>query len=113
MEKLVGKLFQKKGYHIEVTKKAGDFGIDVWAYNLNEKIGIQVKHFEADVGFDALSKTVGVTVGKVNKVIVISTKSAFTKQCYEYQIDHQHFVKLWNSKKLKEEIRHFLIETSS
>jgi len=109
MEELVGKLFEKKGYESEVTQKSGDFGIDVWAKNLNEKIGIQVKHQENDVGYDAIAKTVGSVMTQANKVIIISTKSGFSKQCYEYQINHQHFVILWNSKKLKEEIRRYIL----
>jgi len=109
MEDLVGKLFEKKGYESEVTQKSGDFGIDVWAKNLNEKIGIQVKHQENDVGYDTIVKTVGSVITKANKVIIVSTKSAFSKQCYEYQINYPHFVFLWNSKKLKEEIRRHML----
>ncbi len=109
MEEIVGKLFEKKGYRVEVTQASGDFGVDVWARKLDEEIAIQVKHYEKDVGFDALTKTVAVTFGKANKAIVISTKSGFSKQSYEYQNDHRHAVELWTSKKLKDEIRNFLL----
>ena len=109
MEEIVGKLFEKKGYRVEVTQASGDFGVDVWAFKLDEEIAIQVKHYEKDVGFDALTKTVAVTFGKANKAIVISTKSGFSKQSYEYQNDHRHAVELWTSKKLKDEIRNFLL----
>lgn len=109
MEEIVGKLFEKKGYRVEVTQSSVDFGVDVWARKLDEEIAIQVKHYEKDVGFDALTKTVAVTFGKANKAIVISTKSGFSKQSYEYQNDHRHAVELWTSKKLKDEIRNFLL----
>lgn len=109
MEEIVGKLFEKKGYRVEVTQASGDFGVDVWARKLDEEIAIQVKHYEKDVGFDALTKTVAVTFGKASKAIVISTKSGFSKQSYEYQNDHRHAVELWSSKKLKDEIRNFLL----
>jgi len=72
-------------------------------------IGIQVKHYDKPVGFDALTKTVAVTFGKTNRAIVISTKSGFTNQSYEYQNDNRHAVELWTSKKLKDEIRNYLL----
>jgi len=109
MEEIVGKLFEKKGYRVEVTQASGDFGIDVWAFKLDEVIAIQVKHYKKDIGFDALTKTVGVTFGKATKAIVISTKTSFSKQSYEYQNDHRHAVELWTSKKLKDEIRNYLL----
>ena len=111
MEELVAKLFKAKGYEVEATKKSGDYGIDVWASNSSERIGIQVKHQNSDVGYDVVAKTIGSAMTS-NKIILVSTKSAFTKQVYAYQIDHQTFIELWNSERLKKEIRHFLIETA-
>ena len=109
MEEIVGKLFEKKGYSVEITQASGDYGIDVWAKKDGMTIGIQVKHYDKPVGFDALTKTVAVTFGKTNRAIVISTKSGFTNQSYEYQNDHRHAVELWTSKTLKEEIRDYLL----
>jgi len=108
MEELVGKLFEKKDYQVDITKKSGDFGIDVWANSSIERIGIQVKHQEHDVGYDAIAKTIGSAMTST-KIIIISTKSSFTKPCYEYQMDHPQFVKLWKSEKLKEEIRRHML----
>jgi len=100
--------FEKKDYQVDITQKSGDFGIDVWANSSIERIGIQVKHQEHDVGYDAIAKTIGSALTST-KIIIISTKSGFTKPCLEYQMDHPQFVKLWNSKKLKEEIRRYMI----
>ena len=47
-----------------------------------EKLGIQVKHWENNVGFDDAAKTMGVSE-EYDKVIIISTKSDFTHQVYE------------------------------
>jgi len=109
MEYIVGALFESKGYEIKVTPSTGDFGIDVWATKDNEKIAIQVKHQEKDVGYDTIVKTVGATIAQVNRVIVVSTKSGFTKQTLEYQMEYQNYVHLWNTAKFKKELREHLI----
>ena len=111
MEEVVGELYKKQGYEVTITPGARDFGIDVWAITPNEKIGIQVKHQTNDVGFDAVAKTVGCAMG-ANKVIIVSTKSGFSKQVYQYQMDNQQFVELWTSKRLKQKIRYHLFGNS-
>ena len=111
MEELVGELYKIQGYEVTITPGARDFGIDVWAITPNEKIGIQVKHQTNDVGFDAVAKTVGCAMGST-KVIIVSTKSGFSKQVYQYQMDNQQFVELWDSTRLKQKIRYHLFETS-
>jgi len=108
MEELVSKLFKAKGYEVETTKKSGDFGIDVWANSAIERIAIQVKHQANDVGYDAVAKTIGSAMTST-KIILVSTKAGFTKQVYEYQIGHPQFIVLWNSEKLKKEIRSYLL----
>ena len=98
-EKLVGELFRKKGYTVQVgvpslsgdMKYQGDYGIDVRAtisgksfkiIPKKEKIGIQVKHWESNVDPQAVGYSVGMSA-EFDKVIDISTKSEFTKQTYE------------------------------
>ena len=119
MEELVGKLFEAKGYQVEITQPTRDNGIDVWATNhgIPEKIGIQVKHQDADVGFDSIAKTIGsVTPGLANKIILLSTKSGFTKPVYEHVFDSQGssqgYVELWKAEKFRGEIKQHLISTS-
>jgi HJR/Mrr/RecB family endonuclease len=108
MEHLVGKLFESKGYAVTVTQPTGDFGVDVWAKKPDDKIAIQVKHQESDVGYDTIAKTVGATLAKTNHILIVSTKSGFTKQAMAYQMDHSDFLQLWNGKKFNEELQEHL-----
>ena len=113
MEELTGKLFTKKGYSVEVTQASADFGIDVWATKNGEKIGIQVKHWNQDVGFDDVTKTLGSNLGKANKYILISTKSFFTNQAWEHQRQHSHLIELWDTNRFRKELRDNFINSSS
>ena len=105
MEELTGVLFEKKGYSVEVTKPSGDYGIDVWATGENEKIGIQVKKWAGDVGFDDVSKTLGSNLGKANRYIIISTTSFFSKPAQNWQKEIPHMIELWDTNRFKEELQ--------
>lgn len=48
-EYLIAKLFEQKFESAEVTKKSGDFGADVIAYNGEEKIVVEVKRFNKKI----------------------------------------------------------------
>ena len=108
-ERLVGKLFEKKGYKVEVTKKTGDLGVDLLAKAANDTIAIQVKHWQASVGGPDVHKTLGsmFTYG-ANRAMVVTT-SDFTKQAYEIQRLGAP-VDLWNGAKLREEFRRHLLD---
>ena len=116
-EDLTALLFKAKGYSAKVgvpskdggRKRNGDFGIDVRANNGIVNIGIQVKHQEKDVDFDAVAKTLGVAQ-KFQKVIIVSTKSGFSAQSLEHAGNNPDDIELWDSDKFKEEIRKHLIE---
>ncbi len=118
-EDLVGKLFEKKGFSVTVgvptanggTKRQGDFGIDVEAKNDKEYLGIQVKHWSMDVGFDDVAKTLGVSM-KFTKVIIVSTKSGFTSQAQKFAEDNHYKLELWDSKKLKDELRQHVVNNT-
>jgi len=111
-EDLVGKLFEKKGYQVSVgistikgkIKRQGDYGIDVEAKNDEEFLGIQVKHWNSDIGFEDVAKTLGVAQ-KFNKVIIISTKSGFTFQAWKHANENSYLIELWDSRKFKDELR--------
>jgi hypothetical protein len=105
MEDIVGELFEKKGYVVTITPPTGDFGIDVEARNDNESIGIQVKHWNNDVGYEDLAKTLGSSMGKYNKSIIINTKSGFTSQAWQKQSEMPYVLELWDSTKLKNEFK--------
>ena len=119
-EDLVGKLFEKKEYSVTVgvptadggTKRQGDFGIDVEAKNESEYLGIQVKHWSMDVGFEDVAKTLGVAQ-KFNKVIIVSTKSGFTSQALEHAQKNPYLIELWDSNKFKNELRQHLLNNSN
>lgn len=104
MEELTGVLFEKKGYTVEVTKRTGDFGIDVWVTNENEKIGIQVKKQNDVVGFDHVSKTLGSNLSTANRYIIISTISFFSKPAIKWQKEIPHMIELWDTNRFKEEL---------
>jgi len=105
MENMVGKLFEKKGYEVTVTSPTGDFGIDVEARNDKESIGIQVKHWNNDVGYEDIAKTLGSSMGKFNRSIIINSKSGFTSQAWKKQSEMPYVLELWDSTKLKSEIK--------
>tara|TARA_Y100000590_G_scaffold379182_1_gene446668 strand:+ start:123 stop:1157 length:1035 start_codon:yes stop_codon:yes gene_type:complete len=126
-EDLVKLLFEKKGYDTKVgvesksgeIKRSGDFGIDVRAtistkrigfITKKEKLGIQVKHWENNVGFDDAAKTMGVSE-EYDKVIIVSTKADFTHQVYENKKERKNWKKLelWNSEKFKDELRKYVL----
>jgi hypothetical protein len=119
-EDLVGKLFEKKGYSVTIgvptadggTKRQGDFGIDVEAKNGKEYLGIQVKHWIMDVGFEDVAKTLGVAQ-KFNKVIIVSTKSGFTSQALEHAQKNPYLIELWDSNKFKNELRQHVVNNTN
>jgi len=113
MEELTGELFRKKGYSIEVTQASGDYGIDVWAKKDDMTIGIQVKKWRKDVGFDDVAKTLGSNMSKANKYILISTTSFFTPQAWEHQKQHSTIIELWDTNRFKKEIRSNFVKSSS
>jgi hypothetical protein len=111
-EDLVGKLFEKKGYDVTVgvstlnggIKRNGDFGIDVRAKNDEHYLGIQVKHWNSNVDFDDVAKTLGVAQ-KYNKVIIISTKSGFTPQALQHASDNSYLIELWDRVRFAQELK--------
>ena len=113
MEELTGKLFEKKGYSVEVTQASGDYGIDVWAKKDGMTLGIQVKKWRNDVGFDDVAKTLGSNMSKANKYILISTTSFFTPQAWEHQKQHSTIMELWDTNRFKKELRDNFVKISS
>ncbi len=120
-EDLVGELFKEKGYKVEVgvigesgeQKRSGDFGIDVRAKTSHETIGIQVKHWVANVTSQDVAKTIGYA-DPFDKVIIISTKSDFTAQTYTAKNEGQFKkAELWNTEKFKQEIRKYILTSKT
>ena len=111
-ERLVAKLFERKGYKTTVTRERGDFGVDVIAEAGSDKIAIQVKHWQASVGGPDVHKTVGsmITYG-ANRAMGV-TSSDFTNQAYEIQ-KRGSPVELWNGSRLRDEFRQYLLDSIS
>ena len=107
-EDLVGKLFEKKGYSVIVSQRSADFGIDVHAENGSEKLGIQVKHWNHQVGFEDVAKTLGVSQ-QFNKVILVNTKNGFTPQAWQHANNNPYLIELWDSNRFKQELRQYVI----
>jgi restriction system protein len=113
MEELTGKLFEKKGYEVEVTQGSGDYGIDVWAKKDGMTLGIQVKKWRNDVGFEDVAKTLGSNMSKANKYILISTTSFFTPQAWKHQKQHSTIIELWDTNKFRQELRENFVDSSN
>lgn len=62
-EKLAAKHFVEKGYQVELTQYAGDYGIDIFALRNEEKVAVQVKMF-------------GSTSRKINRRMVMELHGA-------------------------------------
>lgn len=105
MEELVGELFRRKGHSVQVTQTTNDYGIDVWAIKDEMILGIQVKKWKSDVGFDDVAKTLGSNMSKANKYILISTTSFFTSQALRHQRQHSAIIELWDTNRFKKELR--------
>lgn len=106
-ESWVASQFIKNGYDAKVTKKSGDFGIDVIANYKKKKIGIQVKKYNNPVGIRAVQEALsGMKYYSLDEAMVISTAS-FTKQAYE--MANKTNVKLLN----KEEMINFFYKINS
>ena len=109
-EDLVGLLFQKKGYHVKVTQRTGDFGIDVEATNGPEFIGIQVKNWVSNVDYPDIAKTCG-GGNRFTKVMIVSTKSGFTSASIKFanKDENRYRLELWDSNRFKQELRQHVI----
>ncbi len=55
-ERHVAELYRKLGYRTEITRGSGDQGIDVIAQNVQQRIGIQCKQWQGNVGNDAVQE---------------------------------------------------------
>ena len=103
-ERLIARLFERKGYRAQVTQKSGDYGADVIASTGKETIAIQVKKWQANVGGPDVQKTVGsMLMHRATRAMVITTAD-FTNQAYEIQRMGSP-VELWNGARLADEFR--------
>jgi len=109
-EEFIGELFKKMGYEVKVTKKTGDYGIDVVATKGEEIIAIQVKKYAAGhhVGAPDVQNTLGsMHKYKATKAIIITT-SNFTVQAEEQAKEAP--IELWNKRILHDMVIKYFIK---
>lgn len=99
-EELVGEVFKRMGYQIEITSKSGDYGVDIIARDKNDVIAIQTKKYRTgnNVSNQDVQRLLGamqLSTVKANKAILITT-SDFTIQAKEQAKETP--VELWNGK---------------
>ncbi len=110
-EQFIGALFQKMGYQTEVTRKTGDYGIDVIAKKGDDVIAIQVKKNSIgnNVGDIVVQNTLGgMWKYKANKAIIITT-SDFTTMAHEQARSAP--IELWNKKTLHQMVKKYFVES--
>ncbi|WP_152419188.1 restriction endonuclease [Natrinema gari] len=82
-EEVLGQLYQKKGYDVQVTQQSGDRGIDAIARNGQRTIAIQAKRYDpngaGNVSGPEVRNAIGATVQEGADVCVVATSSGFTQ----------------------------------
>jgi len=109
-EKFIAKLFEKMGYFCNVTKKTGDYGVDVVARKGKDTIVIQAKKYKHgnNVGNVDVQKILGAMWKyEANKAIVVTT-SDFTVQA-ESQAKGAP-VELWDRQTLHGMVKFYFID---
>jgi restriction endonuclease Mrr len=82
-EEVLGQLYQKKGYDVQVTQQSGDRGIDAIARKGQRTIAIQAKRYDpngaGNVSGPEVRNAIGSTVQEGADVCVVATSSGFTQ----------------------------------
>lgn len=110
LEVLVGILFWRLGYNVEVTEPIGDYGVDVVAKKDSEVLAIQVKKYTT--GNKVSNRDVQRLLGsmhypKANRAILVTT-SYFTEQAKQQAEGAP--IDLWDGEKLKQMVERYVIE---
>ncbi|RDZ32151.1 restriction endonuclease [Haloferax sp. Atlit-24N] len=82
-EEVLGQLYQRNGYDVQVTQQSGDRGIDAIARNGQRTIAIQAKRYDpngaGNVSGPEVRNAIGATVQEGADVCVVATSSGFTQ----------------------------------
>ncbi len=113
-ELLTEKLLIAMGFQTETTKKSGDGGIDIIAFNkqplLSGKYIIQCKRYSGSVGEPVIRDLYGVVNSeRANKGVLI-TSGSFTKQAQAFAADKQ--LELIDGEKLDALLTQYSLKTS-
>ncbi|SDC00764.1 Restriction endonuclease [Pelagirhabdus alkalitolerans] len=106
-EGIVGKLFEKMDYVVEITKSSGDQGVDVIANKYNHSIGIQTKLYSRPVNNNAVQEVVaGLKYYKLSKGYVI-TNNYFTDSAIK--LAESNNIVLWDRDELIDKLNRFKV----
>ena len=111
-EHFISKLFKAMGYKTTVTKKTGDYGVDVIAEKDNDKIAIQVKKY--NLGNPVGNREVQMLLGAMQKQgvkathSILITTSHFTIQAKEQA--KECAIELWDKNILQNMVRKYLMQ---
>lgn len=88
-EHYVGLVLKNKGYKVEVTRAAGDYGADIVLRKDDKKIVVQVKRYSKNVGIDAVQQiTAAIAHYKAQEAWVI-TNRYYTKAAMDLAQSNQ------------------------
>ena len=98
-EEYVQEILKRNGYkHVQLTKRTGDYGIDILADKKGVHYAIQCKYYSKPVGVSAVQQAYsGCQYYECDEAIVI-TNHSFTNQAHA--LASSNGVRLWDGKKL-------------
>lgn len=111
VDKLSGRAFEKYlrvhfkhlGYRVKLTDFSHDYGADLIVRKHGEKIVIQAKRYEKNVGIAAVQEAVGsIAYYDADRAMVV-TNSGFTKSART--LAKQNEVELWGRKEIQEKFK--------
>jgi Restriction endonuclease len=100
-EELVGEIFRKFGYEVDLTKKTTDGGIDVIALRKDgaeivERLLIECKHWKDKIDVKPVRNLIGVAVTQdiIPTGVILATTSSFTDPAKKLKINPNICIKL-------------------
>ena len=98
-ERYLSQQFRSMGYRVRFTESSHDYGADLVLIKRRERIVVQAKRYEKNVGIAAVQEVVGsIAFYEADRAMVV-TNSGFTKSAWS--LARQNEVELWD----REEIR--------
>lgn len=104
-EHYIGKIFEKMGYKVHVTKRSGDQGADLVVENVKGKTVVQTKRYSDNVGNDAVQQVIAAKGFYSAKFGMVVTNQSFTKSAQELAAVHN--IELWDRTKLEQMMKRY------
>lgn len=104
-EEYVKEVLKRNGYqHVQMTKRSGDYGVDILAYFHHESYAFQCKFYHRPVGVSAIQQAyAGCMYYGCDKAVVV-TNATFTAQAKSLATHNE--VLLWDGEKLEKMKKH-------